>query len=674
MAAITLKTYDKLEIIQRHPCFTHLMPEEAEKLAELLAEKRFATGQVIVNEDDIVDSVYFIAEGTAEVRQSVLDSEVDKQEIMPVAILNPGEAIGLSDSGLYSTSGRRTATVVAQTDMVLFRLDIAAFYKFLEKHNHANTVLRDNVHLLLRMRLIKQAAPFAALTMQHIYWLAQQVTDKDFPAGEIIFAKGDPGDNCYLIQSGKIEIFITNPDQTESRVAVLKSPLIFGEAALLTDLPRNASARAINDCNLLVLSRDALLEVVKTETNTAKSLLTLLKSRSRPMRLPYIECHQYENKKKEMITTLKDSKNVNYYRLTEEGLFIWELLDGKHTIRDISLAFYNEYDVFDPGMVSTFVMDLHESGFVETDLHEEETKQQQSLWRSAVLAMRNILEASYNFGNADDWITKTYQHGVYLLFTIPARLIYLMVIVAGLSLFFIESPRHVFLLRHLHHAGGIIFAAIIFMMFMTIFHELAHAYTTKYFGRSVKNFGIGWFWIGPVAFCDTSDMWLSPRWARVRVDLAGLTFDLFLASVVSIAAFYTTNNFLTLFFWIVATLKLLNIFANLSPIIELDGYYALMDVFDKEDLREEAIHWLAWDFPKTWSSPRLIWRDHKVEFLYWAICIVYLILNIIIPYIVLNVLLYGLFGVHNPYLTIIFTVIILIMSGLAIRAELKQRR
>ena len=56
--------------------------------------------------------------------------------------------------------------------------------------------------------------------------------------------------------------------------------------------------------------------------------------------------------KNEIIFTLKDTKNINYYRLTEEGHFIWNLLNGRHTIRDISLAFHNEYDVFDPGMVS----------------------------------------------------------------------------------------------------------------------------------------------------------------------------------------------------------------------------------------------------------------------------------------------------------------------------------
>ncbi len=45
---------------------------------------------------------------------------------------------------------------------------------------------------------------------------------------------------------------------------------------------------------------------------------------------------------------------------------------------------------------------------------------------------------------------------------------------------------------------------------------------TKYYGHEVHYMGVGWYWLRPVAFTDTSDMWLSTKKPRVMVNLAGI--------------------------------------------------------------------------------------------------------------------------------------------------------
>jgi CRP-like cAMP-binding protein len=112
-----------------------------------LNEQEFSAGETIVREGDPVDNIYLIVSGTADVRcflQFNLPTETKS-----VATLGPGDAIGMSETGLYSLSGKRTATVIALTDMVLLRLSVAVLHGFELSHSHVQTVMAQNAASLL---------------------------------------------------------------------------------------------------------------------------------------------------------------------------------------------------------------------------------------------------------------------------------------------------------------------------------------------------------------------------------------------------------------------------------------------------------------------------------------------------------------------------------------------
>lgn len=652
-------------MIAKHPCFSQLNDNELSDFVSLFVEKKMPAGSVIVQQHDLVDSIYFIASGAAEVQVSGA----------PIATLSETEVIGLNDTGFYSTTGERTATVIALTDMILLRLDIAALYEFFKTHEHANQLMRDNLEIIMRMNLIKHAVPFSHLTMEQIQWLAKQVKLVTYRAGEIIFQKGDQGEQCYLIRSGKVEIFLPNSDQTESRVAVLKSLHVFGEASLLMDAPRNASARALKDCELFALNRDVLLTVVKTEKNVAESLMILLKSRGRPKWLSHIDLHTHQTDDQETLVTLRDATHNNYYRLTQEGFFIWQKLDGKHTLRDISLAFHQQYDIFDPGMISKFILDLEESGFVEkTYSHWLEQKKDENIFIRAISLLKRVMEASVSFGNVDEWLTKVYQQWAHVLFGVRAQVTFAFLVIVGCVAFLFVFEQNVEFLRVTHYSSSLLIAAMFTAFFTAILHELAHAFTAKAFDKKVHSFGVGWYWFGPIAFCDTSDMWLSSRWPRVAVDLSGIYLDMLLAGLSAVLALcFLHYPTLSLFFWLFAFVKYLGVFSNLDPMLELDGYYTLMDLFGKDNLRQSAILWLAEELPQSWKDPRKF-LQHKIEIAYWLICIIYLAMAVVLPYIVLNILLYGLIGVQNPYVALIGPILVVFFSGLGIWQEVQKAK
>ena len=60
-----------------------------------------------------------------------------------------------------------------------------------------------------------------------------------------LFRQGDPSDWVYEVQSGEIEIVREKADGTEEHVAVIGAGSYFGELGPMLNLPRSASARAV---------------------------------------------------------------------------------------------------------------------------------------------------------------------------------------------------------------------------------------------------------------------------------------------------------------------------------------------------------------------------------------------------------------------------------------------
>jgi len=75
--------------------------------------------------------------------------------------------------------------------------------------------------------------------------------------GEIVFREGEPGDCAYLIHTGTVEIYTERAGQV-TRLAIRHPQAIFGEMAIIDDQPRTATVRALEDCELLVISREQL--------------------------------------------------------------------------------------------------------------------------------------------------------------------------------------------------------------------------------------------------------------------------------------------------------------------------------------------------------------------------------------------------------------------------------
>ena len=121
---------------------------------------------------------------------------------------------------------------------------------------------------------------FAGLDNDAIDRLAETVTTCSFAQGDTLFNEGDPGKTAYIVTSGELEILKVSADQTV-RIAVSGPGVIVGEMSLLTGEPRNATARALVDTELVSIPKAALDVLLESDVRAVHALFDVFISRWR---------------------------------------------------------------------------------------------------------------------------------------------------------------------------------------------------------------------------------------------------------------------------------------------------------------------------------------------------------------------------------------------------------
>src|SRR5262245_47597538 len=118
--------------------------------------------------------------------------------------------------------------------------------------------MTDTVQVATR-RVSRDEATPAALSAP----LFDAARRRHFDAGERLFAVGDAGDGCYLLDQGLLKVTVASPRGEERIIAILGPGAIFGELSMIDGLPRSASVFALHDCLVRFVSREAFKDRAK---------------------------------------------------------------------------------------------------------------------------------------------------------------------------------------------------------------------------------------------------------------------------------------------------------------------------------------------------------------------------------------------------------------------------
>lgn len=99
-----------------------------------------------------------------------------------------------------------------------------------------------------------------------------------FDDGQMIFCEHEPGDELFVIKSGKVEILKVTPPE-EVLLSILREGDIFGELAIISSAPRSAAAISTGESLLLPVSRASLATIFQKSPATVGKILVTLSQR-----------------------------------------------------------------------------------------------------------------------------------------------------------------------------------------------------------------------------------------------------------------------------------------------------------------------------------------------------------------------------------------------------------
>jgi CRP/FNR family cyclic AMP-dependent transcriptional regulator len=113
---------------------------------------------------------------------------------------------------------------------------------------------------------------FKYMTPQEVSWMLVRWQTREVLEGSVIIKEGTTGDEMFIIESGRVEIYLVRGDVV-LLMTELQESFFFGEMSIMTDKPRSVTAKAKTDTRLLVLKKHDFLDVVNENPKVAAKFL-----------------------------------------------------------------------------------------------------------------------------------------------------------------------------------------------------------------------------------------------------------------------------------------------------------------------------------------------------------------------------------------------------------------
>jgi CRP/FNR family cyclic AMP-dependent transcriptional regulator len=106
--------------------------------------------------------------------------------------------------------------------------------------------------------------------------LADAGTLRRYRRNTYLFHQGDPAPELFFLVEGRIEVASLSSGGQRMLHTTLDGPQFFGELGILGDLPRTASALALEESSIWAAAGEAFVEFLGSEGTAARSILRAL--------------------------------------------------------------------------------------------------------------------------------------------------------------------------------------------------------------------------------------------------------------------------------------------------------------------------------------------------------------------------------------------------------------
>lgn len=231
---------EPLEFFRGIPLFYAFQEEDLSRTIRACQVCRYAPGETILREGDLDRDLYIL-------RRGIVDVFAGGQRVNSL-----GEGDYFGEIALVEDRPR-TATVAARTVAECYRLGRDAFDSLVRP------ALGTRVEMLTaiqRVGALSQFGIFGNAPPGTLAGLLQESEVRTVRAGDRVLVQGEIGRHFYLILDGSVRVVLEPDTGPPSEVAIRRRGEYFGEIALIQEIPRTASVYALEECELLVVSKE----------------------------------------------------------------------------------------------------------------------------------------------------------------------------------------------------------------------------------------------------------------------------------------------------------------------------------------------------------------------------------------------------------------------------------
>ncbi|HSV96271.1 MAG TPA: cyclic nucleotide-binding domain-containing protein [Spirochaetota bacterium] len=160
--------------------------------------------------------------------------------------------------------------------------DLARHYRLSGRHDYARHILESCAEQYpggahsgeIRSLLAEMRGPDASPSAG----LIENGSSGIFRDGQMIFAEFEKGDDLFIIKEGRVKIIKVGGGQ-EVLLSVLKGGDIFGELAIISNKPRNATAISMGTTTLLSIKKENFAEVLAKSSAIASKIFMAISQR-----------------------------------------------------------------------------------------------------------------------------------------------------------------------------------------------------------------------------------------------------------------------------------------------------------------------------------------------------------------------------------------------------------
>ena len=124
---------------------------------------------------------------------------------------------------------------------------------------------------------------FAGVPPLYLAELEKSSVVRKYPKNTVLVSEGDESSHLYIIRKGTVSAYLNNEDGRQVNLNYMHEGEYFGELSLLDGKPRSASVISITDCEIILVSRASVHELLHKHPDFSLQLLTELTRRVREL-------------------------------------------------------------------------------------------------------------------------------------------------------------------------------------------------------------------------------------------------------------------------------------------------------------------------------------------------------------------------------------------------------